>query len=80
MTKTKMSIWRKEFKKYGLDFTHKTVFTVDDILQAGFMLEPVTCKHCSEDTVVYEQYQEDGCCEMCGKWQVNLKPKIWEKV
>jgi hypothetical protein len=48
-------------------------FTVEDVLEAGFTLEPIICKHCkSIGNVVFHQYIGDGYCEKCGKWQIDV--------
>ncbi len=44
-------------------------YTVKDIKEAGFNLEPVNCIHCGSTEVTYHQYIGDGYCPECGKWQ-----------
>ena len=53
--------------------TNKTTmekYSVQDIIEAQSMLEPIQCVHCNHvGEVVYHQYMADGCCQICGKWQ-----------
>lgn len=50
----------------------KKEFTVHDVLERGYNLEPLTCLHCGhEGEVTYHQYIGDAFCEMCGEWQLG---------
>ena len=51
-------------------------FYVEDVLKAGYNLEPLTCKFCGHDNVIFHQYIGDGYCEWCGKWQLERKEVI----
>lgn len=48
----------------------KKVYTTQDIKKAGFTLEPLQCVHCGGvGEVVFNQYLNDGLCQLCGEWQ-----------
>lgn len=50
----------------------KEVFTVHDIIEAGFNLEPLKCLHCNHvGEVIWDQYVVDGYCQSCGRWQLE---------
>ena len=57
--------------------TNKTTMekcSVQDIIEAQSMLEPIQCVHCNYvGEVVYHQYIGDGCCQICGKWQIEVE-------
>jgi len=44
-------------------------YTIDDILNAECTLEPMVCKYCGSNEVVFLQYVGDATCQSCGKWQ-----------
>ena len=44
-------------------------YTVKDIQECGYTLEPLYCIYCGSQEVTYHQYIGDGCCEECGDWQ-----------
>ena len=44
-------------------------YSVDDILKAGYNLEPIKCIYCESLEVTFHQYIGDGYCAECGKWQ-----------
>ncbi len=47
-------------------------YTVKDIMEAGYNLEPLYCVFCGKTGhLSYDQYLEDGLCEYCGKWQIE---------
>jgi len=47
-------------------------FTIHDILDRGYNLEPLKCIHCGHvGEVVFLQYIGDGACQMCGRWQLE---------
>lgn len=45
-------------------------FSVHDVLEAGYNLEPLKCLHCGSFEVTFNQYVEDAHCADCGKWQL----------
>ena len=46
-------------------------YTVYDVIRAEYTLEPLKCLHCDHvGEVIYDQYQGDGYCQWCGKWQL----------
>ena len=49
-------------------------YTVEDVLHAECNLEPLICKFCGSDSVIFYQYIGDACCEACGKWQLEGSP------
>lgn len=49
----------------------KDVYTVHDVLQAGYNLEPLQCVHCNSLEVEFDQYIGDGYCQDCGQWQLS---------
>jgi len=44
-------------------------FTVKDVQECGYTLEPLHCVYCGSNEVVYHQYIGNGYCEGCGEWQ-----------
>lgn len=46
-------------------------YTVEEVLAAGYMLEPMECKFCGSLEVVFLQYIGDAYCEECGVWQTD---------
>ena len=46
-------------------------YFVEDILEAEFNLEPLICKFCERNNVIFHQYIGDGYCECCGRWQLE---------
>ena len=46
-------------------------YNVEDVLRAECNLEPLICKFCGSDAVIFNQYVGDGCCEKCGRWQLE---------
>ena len=50
----------------------KQSYDVQDVIDAGYTLEPLKCRFCaSEHDVTYNQYVNDALCEVCGKWQIE---------
>jgi transcription elongation factor Elf1 len=50
----------------------KKVYTVHDVIKAGYTLEPLKCIHCGHiGEVTFNQYIGDASCGMCGKWQLE---------
>ena len=50
-------------------------YDVQDIINVGYNLEPLICRNCGSNEVVYQQYIGDACCQECGEWQLELKGK-----
>jgi ribosomal protein S27E len=48
---------------------HTTKYTAKDMRKVGYMLEPLVCKHCKSDEVVYNQYSDSASCQACGQDQ-----------
>jgi len=48
-------------------------YTVEDVIAAECSLEPMVCKFCGSNEVVYDQYIVDAYCQDCGKWQLEEK-------
>ena len=49
----------------------KKAYSVEDVQEAGYTLEPIKCKFCGSLEVSYHQYIGDGYCNECGKWQLE---------
>jgi recombinational DNA repair protein (RecF pathway) len=59
----------------------KKYYTVKDVKQAGYNLEPLRCRHCGKvGNVVYMQYIGDAQCENCGKWDSEPKKRKLKRV
>jgi hypothetical protein len=51
---------------------NQKVYTVEDVINAGCMLEPLKCVKCGYvGEVTYLQYVGDGQCGVCGAWQIG---------
>jgi len=46
-------------------------YTVEEVLAAECTLEPMECKFCHSQEVVFLQYVGDACCQDCGEWQLE---------
>lgn len=44
---------------------------IEDVLNAGFNLEPIHCVFCDGKEVVFNQYIGDASCQDCGEWQLD---------
>lgn len=52
-------------------------YTVQDIIDAEYTLEPLKCVHCGYvGEVTFLQYVGDGQCGICGEWQLEKGEKI----
>ena len=50
----------------------KEYYDVDDVIRAGYTLEPIKCRHCGNiGDVTFNQEIMDAYCEVCGKWQLE---------
>ena len=47
------------------------VYHVEDVISAGYTLEPLECKFCGSRHVIFDQYIGDAYCEECGRWQTE---------
>ena len=51
-----------------------TTYTIYDIKNAGYNLEPLICLACGDkDNVIYNNGIGDAVCECCGAWQLDIK-------
>lgn len=50
----------------------KEKYYLEDIIESECNLEPLHCKECDSDEVMYHQYIGDAHCENCGQWQSEL--------
>ena len=46
-------------------------YDVQDVINAGVMLEPIQCRYCGSLEVTFNQYIGDGLCGDCGLWQLE---------
>lgn len=46
-------------------------YTVIDVLNAGYTLEPMVCLKCGSNEVTHNQYMCDAYCAECGTWQID---------
>lgn len=53
----------------------KEYYDVQDVIDAGFTLEPIKCRDCDSLDVTFNQYIGDANCNYCGEWQLKLKRK-----
>jgi len=51
--------------------TARKEYTIHDILNAGYNLEPLTCLFCGSHEVTFLQYVGDASCGDCGRWQLE---------
>ena len=56
-----------------LDEIHGDIYTVYDVLEAGYNLEPLICLNCGSDEVTYADIVSDAHCAHCGAWQTELR-------
>jgi ribosomal protein S27E len=59
-------MWKLEEKEF---------YDVQDVINAGFNLEPMKCRNCGSLEVTFSQYIGDAQCAMCGEWQLELPNK-----
>jgi len=52
----------------------KKFYDVQDVLNAGYNLEPLKCRYCGSFEVSFNQYQSDAQCAECGQYQ--LEPEL----
>jgi len=51
----------------------KDFYDVQDIINAGFNLEPLKCRHCGKvGETTFNIQLNDAYCELCGKWQISI--------
>ena len=46
-------------------------YFIKDVIEKGHNLEPLHCKYCDSEWVVFHQYVGDAVCEECGEWQLE---------
>lgn len=46
-------------------------FDVQDVINAGYTLAPIKCRHCESLEVTFHQYIGDAYCAECGVWQLE---------
>lgn len=46
-------------------------YTVEQVIAAGYTLEPMVCKFCGSNNLYYNQGLHDALCEDCGLWQIE---------
>ena len=46
-------------------------YDVQDVINAGYNLEPLKCRYCESLEVTYMQYIGDAQCSGCGEWQLG---------
>ncbi len=52
--------------------TDQKTFDVQNVINAGFTLEPLRCRYCkATENVVFNQGVGDAYCENCGTWQLD---------
>ena len=47
------------------------IIDVQDVIDIGYNLEPITCRNCGSKEVTFFQYIGDAHCEKCGEWQLD---------
>lgn len=50
----------------------KTVYDVQDVINAGCTLEPIKCRNCDSLEVTFNQAMQDALCANCGEWQLEI--------
>jgi len=50
-------------------------YDIQDVVSAGYTLEPIQCRFCQSPEVTYHQYIGDAYCNECGKWQLEEETK-----
>ena len=50
-------------------------YDVQDVINAGYNLEPIKCRKCASLEVTFNQAMNDAHCAECGEWQLDI-PKI----
>ena len=46
-------------------------YNTQDVINAGYSLEPLECIHCKSLEVTFNQHIGDACCCDCGEWQLT---------
>ena len=49
--------------------TEQRKYFINDVLKAGYNIEPLTCLNCSSQEVTFNQHLNDAYCSECGTWQ-----------
>ena len=51
-------------------------YDIQDVINAGYTLEPIKCRFCGQlGEVTFNQQIGDGLCGYCGKWQLSDNKK-----
>lgn len=53
----------------------KEFYDIEDVINAGYNLEPIKCRKCGSLEVEFLQYIGDATCSNCGSWQLEIKKK-----
>jgi len=68
---TRYSLKSKDSSRVEAVYEKKS-YTVHDVLNAGYTLEPMVCLKCGQvGYVTFSQYVGDAYCEQCGEWQLD---------
>jgi len=51
--------------------TEQRKYFINDVINAGYNLEPLTCLNCNSQEVTFNQYIGDAYCSECGTWQIE---------
>ena len=46
-------------------------YFVEDVINSGYNIEPLTCLNCSSQEVTFNQHLNDAYCSECGTWQTE---------
>ncbi len=46
-------------------------YDVQDVINSEITLQPLTCRKCGSQEVMYHQYVGDAYCSKCGVWQLD---------
>lgn len=44
-------------------------YFINDVIKAGYNIEPLTCLNCNSQEVTFNQHLNDAYCSECGTWQ-----------
>ena len=61
-----------EYKGYTdiqIETTEQKKYFVNDVINAGHNIEPLTCLNCNSQEVTFNQHLNDAYCSECGTWQ-----------
>ena len=49
--------------------TEQRKYFINDVINSGYNIEPLTCLNCNSQEVTFHQYIGDAYCSECGTWQ-----------